>query len=76
MTGVYCFDMFVKAVKKREILILGQFHDEIIVEILKPLIEPLKAVLLECIAEVNKELNLNVELGISMDFGRSYADIH
>ena len=75
-TGVYCFDMNIKNVRKRGIKMCGQFHDEHAEPVRKGMEERHRQLLQEAIDETNKELQLNVPLGISVDFGHSYADIH
>lgn len=75
-TGVYCFDTWVRNVRKRGIKICGQFHDEIVAPLHKTQKEHYEKSLREAINEVNEELKLNVKLGISIDFGYTYAEIH
>lgn len=75
-TGVYCFDTWVRNVRKKGNVICGQFHDEIISPTLKGKEEDKRKDLQEAIKETNKELKLNVELGVSIDFGSNYAKIH
>jgi hypothetical protein len=75
-TGVYCFDTFVKHVRKSGIKVSLQMHDEILFRLLETDKEEVKAKLNKAIDEVNKEIKLNIPLGISMDFGLNYADCH
>lgn len=75
-TGVYCFDTWVRNVRRSGNLICGQFHDEIISPTLKGQEEQKREQLLKAIEDTNKELSLNIELGISIDFGLNYAQIH
>lgn len=75
-TGVYCFDMQVRNIRKRGVRLCGQFHDEVIFPLLKGSEEEYRNLLQEAIVETNEALKLNVPLGISVDFGYSYADIH
>jgi len=75
-TGVYCFDSWVRKVRNSGLKVCGQFHDEIIVPLLKGEEDKVRNTLLTCIDEVNKEIKLNIELGISVDFGNTYAEIH
>ena len=75
-TGVYCFDMQVRNVRKRGIKIGLQYHDEIGFPFLMNNEQGVKNILLTAIQETNDELGLNVPLGISMDFGKTYADCH
>ena len=76
MTGVYCFDTWVRKVRSKGIQISLQYHDEIAFSLLKGQENITKNHLLEAIKETNNELKLNVELGISVDFGNNYAEIH
>lgn len=75
-TGVYCFDSWIRNVRKQGVKICGQFHDEHIAPVLKGQEESHKEKLLLAIKQTNEELQLNVQLGISIDFGHSYAEIH
>lgn len=75
-TGVYCFDNYVSAVRRRGIKICGQFHDEVAFPVLMGDEDRVRTILPECIQKVNDKLKLNVQLGISMDFGPNYASIH
>lgn len=75
-TGVYCFDTFVKYVRRNGIKLCGQFHDEICFPLLKKDKEIVKEKLNASIKAVNEELKLNVPLAISMEFGLNYAETH
>lgn len=75
-TAVYCFDTWIRNVRKQGIKICGQFHDEHIAPILKTTEEEHSKKLLNAIDWTNEELKLNVTLGISIDFGDNYAQIH
>lgn len=75
-TGVYCFDTWVRKVRRAGIRITMQYHDEIAFKVLIAQQEKTKQVLLTAIKDSNAELRLNVELGISVDFGDNYAAIH
>lgn len=77
-TGVYCFDRYLAEVRKRNVKISLQYHDEwmgcfdrrVITE------ESVKKIIEESINIVNNNLRLNVPIGSSADFGLNYAQIH
>lgn len=75
-TGVWCFDNFIMAVRKRGIRVSLQMHDEILFRLEESAKENVKILLNQSIEEVNSKIKLNVPLGISMDFGHNYADCH
>lgn len=75
-TGVYCFDTWVHKVVNKGMWPIGQFHDEIILQIPQDEREVCKEQLMTAIKETNDVLKLNVELGIDVQFGNSYAEIH
>lgn len=75
--GVWCFDNFVKEVRKKGIKISLQYHDEIGFVFLKSkskeeIVQKLK----ECISKVNERLQLPIPIDISADFGVNYAECH
>lgn len=75
-TGVYCFDLWVREVRKRGIKIMLQYHDEILFYLLKGQEEKISLDLRNAIKAVNEKVKLNVPLGISVDFGDNYAQVH
>lgn len=75
-TGVYCFDTWVKNVRKNGPPLIGQFHDEIVALIRKGKREKLTEHLKRAVAITNEELKLNRALDCSVDFGDSYSQIH
>lgn len=75
-TGVYCFDTYVKYVRKQGIKLSLQMHDEILFKTLEAEKEDIKVKLNHAIKQVNEEVKLNIPLGISIDFGINYADCH
>ena len=75
-TGVYCFDVWVKKCRDKDVKTVGQFHDEIIA-LVKEGDQIETAINMNySIEEVNRQLRLNVDLGIDAQFGKTYADIH
>ena len=75
-TGVYCFDQWIKRVRKKGIIINLQMHDEILFSIKKRSKEEVERMLREAIEETNNFLKLNVPLNISIEFGDNYAEVH
>lgn len=75
-TGVYCFDLWVREVRLSGIKIMFQYHDEIAFHLKEFEQDIVKKKLLNSIEKVNKTVKLNVPLGISVDFGKTYADVH
>jgi len=76
LTGVYCFDMYIKQVRSKGIKIMLQYHDEIAFKLLVSQQEETTIILNTAIEKVNQILKLNVPLGISIDYGMNYANIH
>jgi len=76
LTGVYCFDQWIKRVRKKGIIINLQMHDEILFSIKKRSKEEVERMLREAIEETNNFLKLNVPLNISIEFGDNYAEVH
>lgn len=75
-TGVFCFDTWVKHIREERPQLTGQMHDEIILCVKIGFRKQCEALLKRAMDKTNKLLKLNRELGCSVDFGRSYADIH
>lgn len=75
-TGVFCFDSWVREVRKVRPQITGQFHDEIVLEVKIGSRDKAIALVKDAIARVNDRLKLNIQLGVDVQFGNSYADIH
>jgi len=75
-SAVYCFDMWVRELRKRGLHMAGQFHDEVVSPVKKDDKERVKAIVREAINSVNKKLKLNRELDVDTQFGENYASIH
>lgn len=75
-TGTYCFDMWLKEILKKDVKLIGQFHDEIIFEIPKGYRGGVTKYLKDCVVCLNKNLKLNRDLDVDVDFGDSYSEIH
>lgn len=75
-TGVFCFDSWVREVRKLGYRICGQFHDEIIIPFKKGQESQIASNLTKAIENVNENLKLNVKLGVSIQSGSRYSEIH
>ena len=75
-SGVYCFDMYIMAIRSKGIKISLQMHDEILFNLYEKDMEQNTKLLNDAIQEVNNKVKLNVPLSISVDYGYSYADCH
>jgi DNA polymerase I-like protein with 3'-5' exonuclease and polymerase domains len=75
-TGVFCFDAHIRSVRDQGIIINLQYHDEIGFSLEKGTEETIRQKLNLAIDMTNKRLNLNIPLGISIDFGKNYAECH
>jgi DNA polymerase I-like protein with 3'-5' exonuclease and polymerase domains len=75
-TGVYCFDTWIRVVRKKRSQLTAQFHDETILSIKKGSEEKCEQLLKDSIQEVNNLLKLNVNLDVDVQFGHTYAEIH
>lgn len=75
-TGVFCFDSWVREVRKQRSQLTGQFHDEIIACIKQGYEEKYEKILRSAIDIVNKTLKLNILLDIDVKFGKTYAEVH
>ena len=75
-TGVYCFDTWVKEVRRVRNQLTAQFHDEVILEVKQGSREKATALLKDAIQRVNDKLRLNIQLGVDVQFGANYSEIH
>ena len=75
-TGVYCFDMWIAFIMEDRPQLTAQFHDEIILEVLKGHREEVTKFLQEKEEMVNETLQLNRRLDVGIEFGERYSDIH
>lgn len=73
-TGVYCFDTFVAFCVAAGLRVVGQFHDEVIVE--SEDTEGDTKILQESCVKLNSKLKLNVPLDIDYSVGDNYAEVH
>jgi len=75
-TGTYCFDLWVKEVLKKDVKLVGQFHDEIVFRSPTKYRKRVTEYLKECVGTVNDTLELNRDLDVDVDFGLNYSNIH
>lgn len=76
-TGVFCFDTWVRKVRRGGLIKIGlQYHDEIGFALLENDKQAVTESINQAIKETNEELNLNIPLGVSIDFGLNYAECH
>ena len=75
-TGVYCFDRWIWYILSKREQLTGQFHDEIILEIMEHGRDKCYDLLKWAIEQVNDELKLNVKLDVDIQFGKKYSEIH
>ena len=75
-TGVFCFDSWIKEVRKRRSQMTGQFHDEGIWCLKEGYEERMTKLLKDSIKAVNDKLQLNIQLDVDIQFGKTYAQIH
>ena len=75
-TGVYCFDMWTREIRKHGIKFCGQFHDEHISPVKKGDEEKTKKIYTEALDKLNRVPILRVPLGMEAEFGETYADVH
>lgn len=81
-TGSYILDLWLYHLFKLgdatglPIILLGSFHDEIILELEEGKEEQYKGLTNLALQKVNEQLKLNRQLGCDVQFGSCYADIH
>ena len=73
-TGVFVFDTFVALLKRNGVRVVGQFHDEVVIDSTNP--EADIKTLEQCKVLLNEKLKLNVPLDIDYEVGDNYAEIH
>ncbi len=81
-TGAYILDLWLyfckELARKRKLpwVLLGQFHDEMILELDEDMQDEYKQLVLDGLQKVNDMLKLNRELACGIDFGYNYSEIH
>lgn len=81
-SGAYILDLWLYhceklAAKRRlEWVLLGQMHDELIIELDEGMEEEYRQLVADGLQKVNDMLKLNRELACGIDFGTRYSEIH
>lgn len=75
-SGAFCFDMWVREIRKERNQLTATFHDEVILEVKQGVREKATALLKDAIQRVNDKLKLNIQLGVDVQYGDNYAQIH
>lgn len=75
-TGVFCFDSWIREVRKRRSQLTAQFHDETVSEVKTGFEDKLIQLHKEAIEAVNDKLKLNVKLAVDSHSGYRYSEIH
>lgn len=86
-SGAYVLDLWLMFIFKRlklaqkcglmlEVKLLGQFHDEIILEFDEGEKEEVEKLVNDAMGDVNRAMKLNVDLACDIKFGKNYSDIH
>ncbi len=76
--ATYIFDMWVYNMRRKGIIPIMQYHDEILClvkndeEVKEKTVEIMK----NAVKSVNKQLNLLREMDVDVKFGKTYADVH
>lgn len=86
-SGAYVLDLWLMFIFKRlklaqkcglmlDVKLLGQFHDEIILEFDESEKDEVEKLVNDAMDDVNKAMKLNVDLACDIKFGKNYSDIH
>ena len=75
-TGTFAFDRWVYYILFQRNQLTAQFHDEVVLEILKGNRDKVVKLLKSAMSLVNEELDLNVELDCDIEFGDNYGAVH
>lgn len=77
-TGAFCFDAWLGFVLQQYDKLIGQFHDEFILEIedTEENRKYINDVIQMAMAETNEFLNLDRQLGTDVQYGKRYSEIH
>ena len=81
-TGAYVLDMWLWLIRQQcqasnlPFRLLGQFHDELILEVKEGLEDRYEQIVKASIKTLSDRLALNRELGCDVQFGKNYSEIH
>ena len=75
-TGNYCFDQWVKYIRRQGLKLTADFHDEVVICHTKGKEDKVEKALQGAIESANMHLKLNKPLAITVQFGENYAMIH
>lgn len=75
-TATYCFDMWVEEILKKDVKLIAQFHDEVVIEIPTGYRAGVTKYLKACVGNVNRRLKLNRDLDVDVEYGNDYSAIH
>lgn len=77
-TAVYVFDLWVKELRRLGFKISGQMHDETVLRVKWSDLSQsdTRELFKTAMENINNKLKLNLEVGYSVDFGRTYLDVH
>jgi len=77
-TAVYVFDIWCKHLRELGIRLSGTYHDEVVLRVpfKERSFQETRDLIGKSMELVNEELKLNVEVKCSVDFGRTYLDVH
>ncbi len=75
-TAVYVFDIWLTYIRRSQIKVAFQMHDEAGINVLVGDEVRVRSGIQTAIEKVNKKLHLNIKIGCSIEFGNSYAATH
>lgn len=77
-SAVYVFDLWCKYIREEGLKISGQTHDEVVIKatFIEMSQKEVEDKIMKAMYKVNEELKLNLEVTCSVDFGRTYLDVH
>ena len=75
-TASYVFDLWLGFVLVKCKDLVGQFHDEFILDVQEGYEEGVTEYINDCMNSVNEMLNLNRKLDCEVQYGKRYSEIH